>query len=285
MASPSTVPEGTLPLGPGLAFPPPAPVPPAPGHRRLALIVGGAIAAVAVIVLAILFATGAFSSHTGGPSGPFGPPLAYGQVDSLAHGAAANASGGPWVIVGAEGIGVSSAVGGGNAAATLSGGCTSTPIAGSPSSYTLDATPSDATPGEVAGWIFIAKNPSASSILMIAVNATAAVPLGLVSGCSLVTQLDAMASVTGLAVVNETVVVATFDQAGGSSFLTGQSIGIQAFVLFGSSSLTLGQAVWMVLYSTCSPTATGGTGTALVGMYSATTGVSIAPPTEESESC
>ncbi len=263
---------------PGAA--PPVPLP--PSHRKLWIGILGAVAVVIVIVLAVLFVTGAFSSHA---SGPTGTPLAYSQALSPAQSVSVNETGGPWTLVAAEGIGVKSAVSAPNIAGTVGSGCTSSLATGAPASYTMDATPSSATPGEVAAWVFIAANPSNDTLLLIGVNASSAVPLGLVSNCSSISEFTGMGPIVGLTVVNATVVAASFNLNGGSSFLRSTSVSYQAFVLFGNSSLFNGEALWVVLYSTCSLTATSGTGTLLAATYTATTGANLTSPTQEPEDC
>lgn len=262
----------------------PPPIPPPPSHRRLWIVVG-AVAVVVVIVLAIVLATGMFSPHSGGPTGPEGPPLSYVQVVSAALSVGATEAGGPWTLVVAEGIGLTNAVSAPNLGGTFGSGCSASLVSGAPTTYTVDATPSNAIPGEVSGWLFIAANAYTGALLMIGVNASSAVPLGLISGCSTVSQFLTMGTITGLPVVNETAVAASFDQQGGTSFLADHTVGYRAFVLLGSSSQYNGQAVWAVIYTTCVVLASGGTGTSIVAAYTAATGVSIVPPTQEATTC
>ncbi len=156
-------------------------------------------------------------------------------------------------------------------------------MSGSPESFTLEGTPSSAVAGEVAAWVFIAAN--ATALLLIGVNATAVVSVGLVSGCSSVSEYAALGAIAGLSVVNQSVVAASFNENGGTTFASSHGVNYEAFVLFGNSSDFYGDAAWGVFYSTCGISQTTGSGTALIAAYNAESGSALSSPAKESMSC
>lgn len=214
-----------------------------------------------------------------------GTPAAFSQAVSVAAAEGQNASGGPWTIVAAEGLGVGSGGSQANAEFVGSGGCTFTPVAGGASLVTVLGTPLGATPGEVATWVFLAKNASLNVILMGEVNDGQASLGVFVTGCSWVGTFASLGVVSGASDIDSTTVATDFDENGGSSFLLNHTVSTQLFVVVGGSSSTDGVAAWEVMYSTCSLFASGGNGTWLSGYYNAETGSVIQSPTLSSGAC
>ena len=280
-----TTPGGVPPVAPtSTPGVPPPPLP--PSRRKPWALVGGGVAAVVVVILAVLFATGVFSSSSGGSStGPTGTPLSYDQVVPTAQNVAYYASAGPWTLAVAEGVGISSAVSGPNIAGAVGGGCTATPVTNAPSSLTLLATPSNATPGTVADRIFYATNSAATQVLLIVVNASAGAAFVVVTGCSEVATFATYSPIGSAGVVDSTAVATSFDQAGGSNFSSSHSVSTRLFDLFGASSATHGNPAWAVAYSTCAFSATSGTGEELMGAYDASTGTAIELPSPFAQNC
>ena len=235
------------------------------------------------VALASLFATGVFSLAPAGAGESVGLPVPYPTALPAAEAVSQNESGGPWTLVEAVGIRVSSSVTGPDLAVQIGSGCTMSPASGAPSSFTLVGTPASAALGQVAGWVFLAKN--STSLLLIGMNASATVPLGIVSNCTGVAQVRALGPIENLSVVNPSIPVMSFNGAGGASFLASNVVDYQAFGLFGNSSAFYGDAVWGIFYSTCSLTATSGASSALVAAYDAATGGALVPPTKVSMNC
>lgn len=239
------------------------------------------VVAVAV-VLAVLFFAGVFSPSKSS-SVPDGTPSAFSTAVAVAATEGQSAIGGPWTIVAGDGIGISNGLTQPNWEFVGSSGCTFTPIPGGSSQVTILGTPSSASPGQVATWIFFERNASQQAILLAAVNNGQAEPLILVSGCSTVGTFASLGALSATADVDSTTVAASFDTSGGSSFLTSHPGATQQFIIVGGTSGNPG--AWEVTYSTCTLPATGGTGSWLSGYYYANTGNVLTSPTSGSGNC
>jgi hypothetical protein len=287
---PSANSEPILPL-PTITESPPtfpdSPPPPPPQTRRKVWVAVIAIAVVAVLLVGILAFTGVFSSSGPGATGPIGTPESYREAIVPAISAGNEEAGGPWGIIAAEGFGLPSGITEPNVAGFVGNGCAFTPEPGGQGVLVLPGTPTNATPGAVATWIFFAKNASLEAILLIVVSNGGATVMGAVtgsgSGCTgTFTGLNEI-NVTGD--VDSTAVAAEFDQNGGTGFLGSNAVATESFILIGASSATGGNAFWEVEYTTCAFTATGGSGNEEIAGYYASTGESLSGPTNQSTTC
>jgi len=286
LPSEAPVPSAAQPPGPGPPAPPtvpppvPAPllgpVPPRPRRTWIWPVI--AVAVAAVVVFAVLFLTGGFGSG-GGSSVPTGTPMSYTQALPVAIAEGQSASGGPWTVVAGEGVGVSTGISGPAPTAFTGSGCTFRAPPGAPASTTVPGTPGNATPGTVAAWVFFATNASMSVVLLILVTDLTASLLDLVSGCSDVSTFTEMGAVTTSNVVDSTAIASELDAAGGASFLANHTVVTHLFVLLGPSAALGGNAYWEAIYSTCQPTAVGGSGTEFSGTYYAASGSVFTSPT------
>ena len=253
----------------------PPPSPPAPRSRLWLAIVVAAVAV--VVVVAALAVSGVFNSSSGG-SGTVYTPVAYSTVAPLASAAGQGVPGGPWTVVGAEGIGVPNEVANVSVSSIGGGACTYSQVAGGPTNVSIPATPSGTTPGKAVVWVFFAKNASLDSILLIAAGDGRTVPFALVTGCGLVTDFTILNTIVSANVVDSTSVASTFDQDGGTSFLGNYTLGSELFILIGASSFSGGDAVWEVEYSTCVVAAASAPGSWISADYYASTGVEVKAP-------
>ena len=277
--------DETLPTPP----PPPAPVPPGPGvapvyppppKRYWTWVV--VIVVAAVVVVAVLVFAGVFSSH-GSSSVGNGTPAAFSAAVDVASSQGTSITGAPWTVVAADGIGIPSGLSEPNWEFVGSSGCTFTPVPGGSTQVTILGTPANSAAGEVATWVFFEKNASANVILLSAVSNGALIPLILVTGCSTVGTFATLSAVSASTVVDSTVIAASFNENGGSSFLSSHSGATQTFILIGGSSSS--PAAWDVEYSTCALTASGGSGDWLSGYYYASNGNVLSSPTSGSGAC
>jgi hypothetical protein len=281
MIGPTAPDRGAAP--PIATVPSPAGTPPPPHRRKLWVMVAAVVVAVVVVVGVLTFA-GVFKTSSSS-SNATGMPTPFSSAAPLAVPSAQGASGGPWTIVAAEGVGVPSEVSQTNISSIGTGGCAFTVVSGGSTEVSIPATPSSATPGELSVWVFFAKNPSLSSILMIAVVDGQAKPLALVTGCSAVSDFAQLGMITASAVVDSTAVASDFNQNGGSAFLTSETLGSQLFLLLGGFSGTDNAPVWDVMYSTCGVASPSGPGTWLSGYYFATNGTAVTAPAQTSGTC
>ncbi|MGB7124472.1 MAG: hypothetical protein WBE40_06425 [Thermoplasmata archaeon] len=241
----------------------------------------------AVLIVGVFSFDGLFgtaNSNTG-----VGSPEPYSQAFGPASAQAASATGGPWTIVAAEGIGTPSTVSQSNAEQLVEGDCTFTPAPNSPGTITVSSTSNSATAGEVSSWFFFAINASQDGVLVIESSGGSAAAWGTVtgSGPDCADEFTGLAPVNSTDVLDSTTVAAAFNVGGGSSFLANNSVGLQLFILFGATASTSVPTVpaWDVIYSTCAFASTGGNGTQYTAAYLATTGELFEGPTAESTSC
>jgi hypothetical protein len=241
-----------------------------------------AVVVVAIVVVAVLALAGVFKPSTAGGQGVTGTPLSYNQAAPSGTEGVQNQSGGPWTLIAAEGLGLTSSSSGTNAAGFVDSGCTGNPAPGSPSSTTLPATPTGSAAGTVAVWFFLAED-SSDQLLIYVVTQAANYPLVIVAG-SCTSEFSSLASIAGLAVLNSTVVASTALSSGGSAFLASQTGALQVFVLLGAGVSGSTVPYWAVEYDTCGLSSSG-TGTVFIGLYNADTGVAVTAATTESINC
>lgn len=243
-----------------------------------------AIAVVIIVILAALLFAGVFKSGGGGSAG-MGTAVTFAQAVPVAASEGQTAVGGPWTIVAAIGIGVSSGVTQTSPATFSGSGCTYSTPSGASSVASVLGTPSNATAGAVATWVFLAKNASANVTLMVEVSNGQASLWAFVTGCSGVSTFASMGSIAAGGVVDSSAVATEFNANGGSAFLKNATSVTQFFILLGASTATSGSAFWEVSYSTCSLLATSGTGSDLVALYYATSGSVFSGPTASQVTC
>ena len=240
------------------------------------------IVVAAVVVVAVLVFAGVFNSH-GSSSVSNGTPAAFSSAVDVASSQGSTTTGAPWTVVAADGIGIPSGLTEPNWEFVGSSGCTFTPVPGGSTQVTILGTPANSSAGEVATWVFFEKNASANVILLSTVSDGTLSPLVLVTGCSTVGTFAALSAISSSVDVDSTNVAATFNENGGSSFLASHPGATQSFILIGGSSGNPG--AWDVEYTTCTLTASGGSGTWLSGFYYANNGNVLTNPTPGSGSC
>jgi hypothetical protein len=274
----------SAPSAPALA-PPPAPISPPPAARKRHLfLVIGAVLVVAVLLLAAL-TLGLFGGKpASSSSGPMGTAIDYDAAFARAGPEALTAPGGPWTIVGAEGVATTSGFSGANAGTFIGGACTVTPATGAPAVLTFLGTPSNATSGEAAQWFFFSTSASGSVVLMIGVNASAAVPVDYGTGGSCLSTFGALAPINGSVEIDSIVAVQTFDSDGGASWAQNHTVLTRTFVLVGTSS-DGGLFLWDVSYSTCSLFVTSGSGLVYSQAIDASTASGVSGPSQTQTSC
>jgi len=271
---------------PVLAPGPPVPSAQRPTGRKL-LVPIIAIVVVVIVVVAVLALSGVLSSKSGGTTSAtlLGSPASYRAAVPMATTEGQSQSGGPWIVVAAEGLGLPNGVSQPNLGGVVGTGCPFETVAGSPSQVILPGTATNATPGEVATWIFFAKNPALTAILMIEVANGTATPLGEVTGSGCISTFTSLGKVNATNAVDSTVVAASTDSSGGTQFLTNNTGAVQTFILLGESASTGGFAFWYVSYSTFGFLATGGNGMDVTGTYYANSGDSLAPVSSGNITC
>jgi hypothetical protein len=243
-----------------------------------------AVVVIVIVVVAVLSLAGVLSPSGGSSPGLTGAPVSYDQVAPIGARGVQNESGGPWTVVGAVGLGLTTSVTGSIAASAVVNGCTATPAPGSPSGGTLPATPTGSTPGAVALWMFVGADPATGEVLLVAADQTTSVPLFLLNG-SCTGQFLELNSIAGVQVVNSTQIGVSANSAGGTTFLSQNADAIPTFVLVGSGGAHgLDDPTWVADYTTCQPGATG-SGTAFIALYNANTGSPIGSPTTQMTSC
>ena len=264
----------------------PTPVPPPRPTRRKPWLPLAAVVVAVGVVIATLFEAGGFNSNSSG-SERVGIPVDYSAAVPLAAQYGQSASGGPWTVVAAEGIGVPTGITQPNTRFLAENGCTFSPAPGGTESVSVLATPSNATPGKVASWIFFATNASLNVVLLILVNEGTASALVLVTGCSEVANIAGLSAVSAQSVVDSTTVASEFDQsAGGASFLANHTSAVQLFSLIGPSASPSGSpGGWSIFYTSCGLTPTGGSGSWIQAGYDANSGALLGGPSAGSGAC
>ncbi|MCI4343176.1 MAG: hypothetical protein L3J92_03550 [Thermoplasmata archaeon] len=283
-----TNPPGVNPATPEAATipsaPPPAPTAPSPPKsRRNVWIAVAAIAVVAVVVIAIFVLM--IGSNSGGSNPNFGTPAPYSQAIVTGTSGALSASGGPWTIVAAEGLGLSGGITSPNLDSIGQSGCDYTPSPGAPTTVSFPGTPSNASAGELSTWIFFAKNTAASAILLIEVSDGSATPLVTATGASCITTFTSLGAINATGVLDSPAIASELNQGGGATFLQNHTGATEVFILLGGDSATSGNPTWTLLYSTCAFTATSGSGTEITANYYAVTGTGLSGPTTQAQSC
>ncbi len=222
---------------------------------------------VVVLVVAASLAT-VPNGSTAAPA-VYGTPFDYYAFESAVASADLAAPDGPWTPLAISGIGSDQSEEGTSTSSSVgASGCGA--LWGATGTFVLPATPSDAPAGEVSLWTLFSINGAGDLLLSFANDFGAGVrgyalevlPPGCLSG----------ASEFGSGIVNETLVdsptiVANASAAGGSAFLSVHSP-VTTF-------LDLFDDYWGVEYSTCSLSATGGSGVAFLSGMWATNGTLI----------
>jgi len=274
-------PSPTAPAGYPAYVPPPAP----PPERRTWIVVVVVVVVVAIVVLAALFALGVFKSSSAAGPGVIGPASYYSQDISGAEAAASGTSGGPWTLVGAIGINLTSSISGpDDSALGAGGGCSYTPTAGAPSTVVLPATPSNASLGSASTWVFIGLD-SAGDVLYI-LAAQGQITAFAVGTGSCVSDINEFGSISSISPVNASVIAASANMAGAGVFQASHPGSTLTYVLLGPGPSVASGGVWAVEITTCSFGSTaGGTGTIWIEEFDASTGGVIVGAQSTTESC
>jgi len=163
--------------------------------------------------------------------------------------------------------------------------CTFTPAPGSPSTLTFPGTPANATPGEVATWVFFAKDVGLDSILLIEVSDGVSVPLATMSGSTCVSTFTQLGEISATSVVDSTLAASQMNHGGGSTFLQAHPEPTEMFILIGTSASLGAGPFWDVSYTTCAFTASSGEGSDIMATYYAASGNPLSGPTTGSTGC
>jgi hypothetical protein len=198
------------------------------------------------------------------PPTVWGTPLAYSQTVGPTSTAQASRSGGPWSPIAVLGIGSPDSPSGGGG---LASGCTTT--WSNSSDLVAPATPGNATAGKAATWLVISSD-SGGAKLMTLVSETSAtvVASNLVEWTGSCLGAFTAGGKIVTAPLDSSVVGASTNTAGGASFASSHTVVTRAFLLTGD--------LWTVIYTTCDLYASsGGSGSEFVGVFNATSGVSV----------
>ncbi|MGA9839115.1 MAG: hypothetical protein WBF81_03600 [Thermoplasmata archaeon] len=237
--------------------PPTAPGTPATGaltpRRRWAL-PALAIAVIAVVVVATLFATGVLSLTPSSTT----PPQSYqifSQAEATAEAGAGSVGGGPWYVVFGAALSVPTSIL--EPLTNISGligmgDCAPTWLAGEPTNLAVPATGPTAPTGAAAFWTFGLKNVT-NVLLLESVSDGVAASL-VTTSAGVCSELTEYLGSFPAGIVDSPTVVNAADQAGGSAFLAAHPNATQAWgAVAGISFDGLSSSpVWMVAYTSCS---------------------------------
>ncbi len=284
MATPAPASEPSVPTPPNApAVPPPAPV---RRPNRVPLYV--AVGAVAVVVLLLLILVAAPMLTGSGKGGSTPVDMTYAHAKPIADAAMANYRGGGWVPVVASGIAPeNSTVVALNATSVApSTNCTLNANAGAPSSLTVPAYNGTRTSGVAPLWDFIYKNVTGVAAIVVVLNGQATV-IGTISG-GVCASLFAFLSPIPSNVIDSSQVAAAVAGAA-ATFLASYPNASTVYALLGGFNFGVISSgpQWSVIYTTCSPGATGsvGVGAQFNATVNATTGRVISNQTTTGVSC
>jgi hypothetical protein len=241
--------------------PPPTAPPPAPKRKLWIAVV--AVVVIVVLVVAVLFLGGVFK--TGGTTANVvGAATDYSSAEPQAQGASSSTSGGPWTLIAAEGLNMSSSISNPDYGGLSGGsGCSYTAVTGAPSNVVFPATASTATPGTAATWIFISDNSAGDLLFVLTAQGTSTAIVEGNAQCG--AGFSGSTGLSGKTVADSTTIATTANSDGGSSFLASHPGATELFVLVSASSVT----GWEVSYSTCAFAASG-SGTTWTALFNAT---------------
>ncbi len=284
--APDGMPGATTAPAYGQAWSPVAPAPtPPPSHPRRSLLLAVVVVVVVVaVLLAALFALGVFKgSSSGGGPGVVGPVSYYAQDVAPAQSVASSQSNGPWTIVAAEGINLTSSISS-PSGGDFAGGpdCTYQTAAGAPSTIVLPATPSDAPLGSASAWVFIAAGPGDTLLYILSAEGST-YPMVVGQG-SCVTGITSFGALSAISPVNATVIATAAFANGAASFVSSHPGATLTYVLLGAGTGDPSGA-WGVEVSTCGFTSSGGTGTIWIQDFDAGSGAAISSTSSQSEAC
>jgi hypothetical protein len=214
-----------------------------------------------VVVVAVVAAVFALRAHPAAAAvNVVGMPVAYEQALSPATTAsneitADKIANGPWSLYGAEGLGLPSSASG---AEGLIANCTT--VWENQSVVTLPSTPSNASAGEVATWVFFFGNATGAFLLTYVTDVAGALQSsnGVVVKGSCTSDFS-VGGVVSSSTVNSVAIVPKANADGGTSFLTNHSRVTTLLLLLGP--------IWEVDYTTCSFGASSGTGAIFVAAF------------------
>jgi hypothetical protein len=177
------------------------------------------IVVAAVVIIAILFLAGVvFHKSNATTTEPY---ATFDEATSVAGTAASHAATGTWSPVFAAGLRLSSSltvpVSNLTTLTNLTSNCTFSAVSGSPTSITIDATPSSTPQGHGAFWLLGLSN-GGGSILLVSVDLGTATALLLVSGASCAQYTDLLAPFPSTE-SDSPALVAAANASGGSGFL------------------------------------------------------------------
>lgn len=229
------------------------------------------IVIVVIVLLSLTLHPGPSSSKSAAVV--YGEPISAPQATGPAEAAQATQKGGPWTPSALEGWGAPVSQSGTSGSVT---NCTT--VWSNSSTVVVDATPADASPGELGFWVLYSLNAGGDLLLtdVFEANGTVHASNGLeVTGSCASTYSTALGLPADLA--NSTTVAATANAAGGATFLTDHPGAWQLFTAIGD--------LWTVLYTSCSLYAPSGTGAIFTGFFNGTTGASTLTPVTETVPC
>ncbi len=252
-----------------------APAPPSGrASRRRWLLVGATVVVVAAVVISVLALSGTFAPAPA--TTPGSPYPTYRGALATATSAARGVSGGSWSPIFASGLRLLTNVSllGSNLTAELASvaNCSIDWFGGTPPTLQLSDTPASVSGGSAAYWIFGFSNSSGAA-LIVAVNGTAASPLGTLTGTECRAALLFAAPLTSSTVVDSPVVQANVSLAGGAAWLAAHPDAFEAFEITpGIDAFVSSLPVWHVEYTTCGFDASTGLGYYFNATVAAATG-------------
>lgn len=260
----------------GEEAPPPARAPSTPPAQRAGSSVRRpwvvpviAIAVAALVLVTVLFATGAL--RFGGSSSP-PPDEIFSQAESTAQAGAAGVSGGPWFPVFGAAVSVPVAIlepATNLTALTALANCTLVWPGGQPANVAVPATGPNAPNGAAAYWTIGLKNAS-NGLLIEAVSEGVASVVLTATGPSC-TQVVGTLVPFSAGLVDSPAVVSAADEVGGSAFLSAHPNATRVWAVVGGLSFSglSTSPEWIVEYTSCtlptSITEVGSTFNATVG--------------------
>jgi hypothetical protein len=280
-AGPSAAPGQPTAPTPG---PMPAPLPPPP-KKKTWLIAVVAVVVVVVVVVGALAASGILNPKSSSGPNIIGPAISYSSSAPSGTSTVGNTSGGPWTWIGAEGWNISTSESNPSYNSLGNGaGCTWSAVAGAPSTIVFAATPSNATPGTAATWVYVAVNGAGNVLFVIDALGTTYAAVEGSTGCG--ASFSGTANLSGIHVVDSTKVAASADSNGGSAWLCAHSGATEAFILVGVAEDGTTVAGWDVEYTTCSFGSASGSGDVYSALFDASSGALLeTPQTATGEPC
>ncbi|HYK93250.1 MAG TPA: hypothetical protein VEY07_04315 [Thermoplasmata archaeon] len=240
------------------------------------MLIAVVVVVVVIVVILALALTGVlpfFKSSSGGNAAS----SSFSGSRAAAQSAANGYPGGSWSLFGAAGVApsASASVPTSNLTGVVtSSGCTTTLAATAPATISVSAM-SDVSGGLSDAWLFLFKNSSGNTVLLVDDISGSASVIGTLGGSNCFMGALGFITTIGSNVVDSTAAAATANSAGGSAFIAAHPGAFAAFNLIAGASAFgfTTPSTWSFDYSACafSSTATG-TAAQFTATIDATTG-------------